>query len=319
MRRCAAHEHLRAGFLFLIGALTISSCTAALWSSERQCETSGDCARLGPRFVGGACESGACVEAQVAGGSGGAAGSGAAGGGGGVDEAWGCVGATPSAGSGGAAGGTIEVVFRAVGSAPSVPLEGAKVQLCTPVELDVTTDCDALKVAPQDTDATGATTFARVPRGFNGYFRVTRADIRTLLYFPGVLSKDVEELTPVGGLTNDEYALILKLLAGDEGPARPGAAVLYVKDCRNEFAPGVRFSARGNEDALPFYVNNRVPVLTETQTTESTPGQGGFLNLPGSATVTFEAVHVATGTKLPTASAFTVPDTLTVVMMDPRP
>jgi hypothetical protein len=259
------------------------------------------------------------VAPTAAGGGGGVAGGGGAGGSAGADPAWGCVGEGRAAGGGGAPGDPIRVVFRAFGAARTIPLDGARVQLCAKVEVDVDADCGALEIAPQQTDATGVATFAGVPRGFDGYFKVTRADVRTVLYFPGLLSRDVEELTPVGSLTVEAYEGIVRLLTGSEGPERPGAALLYVKDCGGALAPGVRFSVRGREDALPFYVSGTVPVVTESQTTDETPGQGGFLNLPEDAFVTFEAEHVETGTRLPAASAFIKPGALTVVAMGPPP
>lgn len=287
--RRASPQHLRAAFGLTLTLFGLANCTALVWSNERQCETDGDCLRLGERFRGGACEAGACVA---------------------PDPVWGCLDAPPGAGgAAGAAPETIRVTFRALRNDPSIALDGARVLPCRKPDVEA---CQPF-VDAQVTDATGRATF-ELPRNFDGYFETTRDDVRPSLFFPGKLTRDVE-LTPVGGLTPDEYDELLLFLNPAGEPSDPGVAILYAKDCRGAPAAGVTFSALEAANAIPFYVVTTLPSTGATETNAS--GQGGLLGLPEEDLLTFAPALRQGGTKLPLASAFTRRGMLTFVVVGP--
>lgn len=261
--------------------IVVAGCTAVLDGKvEDQCSTDDDCIARGASFAGTKCTpQRVCTlpAPQVDGGDEDA---------GPVDPLYGCVGKTtptkiePDV--------PIRFQWKFLGGLSGEPLANVKYKVCTGLD----TGCST----PIAEGATAADGVIDVPlsKGFRGFMELSggpNGDLQPSLFYFKPPEKDVlvgPPETQANLLSVGEFAFLIGSLAKEAKPEY-GHVFGLTLDCSNVTpAAGVTLDvSRVSNDSFPYYTDdNRTPTLTQTST--STRGEAGYVNLPpGTVTLNY--------------------------------
>lgn len=274
--------------------LSIEGCTALLAPGEAQCEAVSDCEARG--FTGARCVNNLCVEGAVA------------------DPVWGCLGDVvepePDKTK------KVEFQVRLAYAGDDGPVLGAEVDVCDKLDLDCA-GSSANFPKGLTPDAKGNVTI-NVLQGFDGFVRVTHADVVDSRIFVGRPIVTPPSVKEVQLLRKTEYALLASFAGEDVDPTRGTAIVLSI-DCGGESGSGVRFeSPNADAASLEFYLINQAPTTPPTATATDVDGFGGFFNLPVSAAVV-RAYRDSDDVYIGESSFHVLANTISYVQVAPTP
>ena len=264
-------------------------------AAEEQCASDEDCTARG--FENASCVDQLCVEVVV------------------EDPIWGCLGnvvePTPDP--------TLFVQFpmKLVYATDGSPLEtDAVVDVCDKLDIDCA-NTDPKFPKGLSPDAEGMIDVV-VPEGFDGFVRVTSAEIvdsriyvgRPIVVAPSV--KEIQLLRPI------EYEA-LSIIAGNEPDPTRGTAIVLAVDCQGIAAGGVHLETpNADSGSTEFYLINQAPTVPPTATATDKDGFGGFFNLPVSSAVV-RAFRAEDDVFIGESSFQILADTISYVQVAPTP
>jgi hypothetical protein len=305
-------------------AATLTSCSWAIGTDERQCKTAADCieAKLGTLCVeqvcvntnsgcvgeecttsraasDGKCKNddqcndsstprcfnGSCVERELA-------------------ERWICTADDQTIKT-----NTIRYGFRVVDFVSRVPPKDVVVNACRSNDVG----CVEPVATYMDRDGTGHAQF-ELPSGFFGFFEIKSAAVPTLMYVTKPIVRNTENRDlPI--LTREALQLTASI-ADMTLDMTKGLALLEALDCSNTPAGGIQFTL-GGEPTGRFYLVDQIPSFDATVTVYdevNNTANGGFVNVePGF--VTFNARLGTDGMELGSFNAQIRASTITFINM----
>ena len=227
----------------LVLAVLSSSCSALIDTSDRQCDVSADCARLGDAFTGASCVDSVCVAEAV--------------------TPQGCESATSP-------DPTVTLSFEVSFATPPREPKPFTVRACGRLD----PECLA-PLAPALEVPYGDRAEIVVPTGFAGLLEVTNPDGLPALEFLGrpIFSdtRGYDLIIP----TPATVQLLLALTQQDYDPEQ-GIFVITTRDCDRSPLAGVQVS--NTQGGVGFYFQGMLPQKSFTETT--TEGAAGFVNVP---------------------------------------
>jgi hypothetical protein len=241
--------------LALVATLAATACTVLVDRDRQQCLTDDDCRRRGGAFTGSFCKDQICEP----------------------DPTWSCLGGVNWAPADESR--MFTVIIRVRDLITEQPMAGVSGRLCRKLDLTCNDPLGTEVVADQNGNLV-----AQVEMGFDGYFEIWAKDKLPGLYFfypPVAANRDVPFVPMFSPAVLAQFAQLNgKQLVPDRGHVMLGAY-----DCQQRPAEGLRLiTLDGDGETSPFYVADKFPKVTATETDRS--GRGGFINLrPGTVTV----------------------------------
>lgn len=242
----------------------VASCSALLRADADQCAATSDCTQKG--FASSVCSDGMCVQSLAT----------DAGSDGSSDPAWGCVGSISWPPQDDTRQVTTE--GRMLGLFSEAPIVGSTVRACAGIDFLCTRP-----IATATTDARGIYSI-KVPFAFRGFLEVTHAagaSVMPLLlpYTAPPVADQAVDAEPVHVPTESELQGLLQVI-GRELVPEAGHVFGLTVNCQGKPTSGVVLQAAPVlAQSLAFYTDeSRLPATTQTST--SSRGEGGFINLP---------------------------------------
>jgi hypothetical protein len=272
--------------LLVAATLAASACSVLVDRSRQQCYTDDDCHAHGEAFAGSVCIKQVCEP----------------------DPTWACLGGVDWPTPTDVRKATVTIKVRDL--ITEEPMVGVTGRLCRKLDLTCSDPVTSDLAADQNGNLV-----VIVDVGFDGYVEMRAKDKMPGLYFfyPPVDGDREVSFVP---LLNPAVLGQFAQLNGKQLVADRGHVLIGAYDCQKHPAEGLRFATTdGDGETTPFYVLEKLPKVTATETDRS--GRGGFINLrPGTVTVSADLVD---GRHVGSASVLVRSGTITYTSLVPSP